>query len=143
MPGSCSDPRYLHEGGRPVVQIWGFYRNNPSNLITAEVAGKLIDFFKAPGPYSAYLVGGGDWNWRRNPDPAWQAFLKRFDAYSPWNVGNYSIDEAGVKHAATSYWADDKQDCERQGHALAAGRLPRLQLGQSPAAAAGQIQHSP
>ncbi len=112
--GIMRDPRYLHEGGRPVVQLWGFYRNSPGNRVTAEVGGKLIDFFKAPGPYSAYVAGGGDWNWREDPDRNWQALLKRFDAYSPWNVGNYSIDASGVKHAAMSYWADDKRACERQ-----------------------------
>ena len=44
----------------------------------AEVAHQLIDFFKARGPYSAYLVGGGDWDWRK--DPEWQKIVFRFDA---------------------------------------------------------------
>lgn len=109
------DLRYLHQGGRPVVQIWGFYYQNRSNLMTAELANKLIDFFKAPGPCSAYLVGGGDWDWRHNPDPAWQALYRRFDAYAPWNVGNYYPDAAGAKHASTQTWADDQRDCAARG----------------------------
>ncbi|MBV9469897.1 MAG: hypothetical protein JO316_04285 [Abitibacteriaceae bacterium] len=109
------DPRYLHQGGRPVVQIWGFYYQNKSNLMTAELANQLIDFFKAPGPYSAFLVGGGDWNWRSNPDPQWQAFYRRFEAYIPWNIGNYSLDNAGVKRASTQPWDEDKRVCEAQG----------------------------
>jgi hypothetical protein len=109
------DPRYLHQDGRPVVQIYGFYYQNASNQMTAELGNRLMDFFRAPGKYSAYLFGGGDWDWRRNPDPQWQVLLKRFDAYAPWNVGNYSTDRAGVRHASTGYWAEDKAECEKRG----------------------------
>jgi hypothetical protein len=31
-----ADPRYLHEGGRPVVQIWGFYYGDTHNPMTAD-----------------------------------------------------------------------------------------------------------
>ena len=110
-----ADPRYLHQDGKPVVQIFGFYWHNPGNAMTADLANRLIDFFKVPGPYNAFLAGGGDWNWRRNPDPQWQALYRRFDAYSPWNVGNVSIDRDHVKHAAMSYWPDDKKEFERTG----------------------------
>ncbi|MEI7728219.1 MAG: glycoside hydrolase family 71/99-like protein [Verrucomicrobiota bacterium] len=109
------EPRYLHEGGQPVVQIWGFYYKNQHNLMTAELANKLMDFFQTPGPYAAFLVGGGDWNWRKNPDLQWQAFLRRFKAYCPWNVGNVSRDQTGTAKASTGYWAADKQECERRG----------------------------
>jgi hypothetical protein len=110
-----ADPRYVHEGDRPVVQIWGFYDQNSHNRMTAELGNRLVDFFKAPGPYAAFLVGGGDWNWRRNPDADWQRLIRRFDAYAPWNIGNYTIDAAGDKHASTHYWADDKHECEKVG----------------------------
>jgi len=109
------DPRYLHNGGKPVVQIWGFYHNNEHNRMAPELANKLLDFFKAPGPGRAFLVGGGDWNWRRNPDPKWQEFCRRFEAYIPWNIGNYWPDKSGAKHATTNYWADDMRECERNG----------------------------
>ncbi|MDR3403734.1 MAG: sulfatase-like hydrolase/transferase [Chthoniobacter sp.] len=110
-----ANPRYLHEQGLPVVQIWGFYWKNPSNHMTAEVAEKLIAFFKQPGPYAAFLAGGGDWDWRRNTDPAWQAFYRKFGAYSPWNVGNAPTNASGEKFAAIDYWADDKRTCEQNG----------------------------
>ncbi len=113
--GITRDPRYLHERGLPVVEIWGFYYGNPSNRMTAEVASQLIDFFKASGATNrAFLVGGGDWQWRVNPDPKWQTFLRRFDAYSPWNVGNYYKDRDGA-HASIDYWAEDKRECEKCG----------------------------
>jgi hypothetical protein len=114
--GVTQDGRYLHETGLPVVEIWGFYYGDPHNAMTARVANQLIDFFKAPGPsYRAFLVGGGDWGWRLNPDPEWHAFLRRLDAYSPWNVGNVRKDIQGVLHAATDYWAADKRECEKNG----------------------------
>lgn len=107
-------PHYLREAGKPVVLIWGFYRNNTYNHMTADLANRLIDFFKVSGPHEAFLVGGGDWDWRSNPDPAWQAFYRRFGAYVPWNIGNYGVD-AGIKRATTSYWAEDQRECERHG----------------------------
>jgi hypothetical protein len=109
------DPRYLHQGGRPVVQIWGFYSGNAHDPMTVELANRLIDFFQTPGRYSAFLVGGGDWDWRHNPDPAWRKFCGRFGAYCPWNIGNYTIDASGLKHAATNNWVEDQRECERLG----------------------------
>jgi hypothetical protein len=108
-------PRYLHQDGRPVVQVWGFYWNDAHNPMTPELANRLIDFFKTPGPYAAYLVGGGDWNWRKLPDLRWQAFVNRFDAYAPWNVGNYWKDAGGDAHASTQSWVEGKAQCERHG----------------------------
>jgi hypothetical protein len=109
------DLRYLHQGGQPVVQIWGFYFGDPHNPMNAELANRLIDFFRTPGRYSAFLVGGGDWDWRHNPNSAWQKFYERFGAYCPWNIGNYVSDAFGVKHAATNNWAEDQRECERLG----------------------------
>src|SRR5262249_31545400 len=40
------DPRYLHEGGKPVVEVWGFYRGRKDSAMTPELANRLIDFFK-------------------------------------------------------------------------------------------------
>ena len=109
------DPRYLHQAGKPVVQIWGFYFDDPHNPMSADLAERLIDFFGASGRYSAFLVGGGDWAWRNNPDPDWQKFYSRFGAYCPWNIGNSVTDDGGIEHAATYYWAKDKRECERRG----------------------------
>ena len=113
--GVTRDGRYIHQGGKPVVQVFGFYRNNRSTPMTPALANRLVDFFHAPGPYPAYLVGGGDWDWRRNRDPDWQAALRRLDAYAPWNVGNSSKDAAGVRHASMGYWAEDRREYERDG----------------------------
>ncbi len=34
------DPRYLRQGGRPVVQIWGFYFRNPHNRMNAVLGNR-------------------------------------------------------------------------------------------------------
>ncbi len=114
--GTIAGPRYLHHQGRPVVQIWGFYWGDQGNHMDARTANRLIDFFHAPGKYGAFLVGGGGWDWRRVPDPQWQAFYRRFDAYAPWIVGNQLIDRQGVSHAGTQCWAGDIREC--QGHGM-------------------------
>lgn len=113
--GAAADDRYLHEGGLPVVQIWGFYRENMTNHMEPALGNRLIDFFTSPGPYQAYLVGGGDWDWRRHDDTEWQAMIRRLDAYAPWNIGNYSLDEANVKSASTQMWPGDQEECAAHG----------------------------
>lgn len=108
-------PRYLRQNGLPVVEVFGFYRDNNSMRMTVDLAEQLIDFFHRPGPYQAYLVGGGDWDWRRNPDVGWQRIYARLDAYLPWNVGNYSTNGEGEELAATGTWRDDLRRCRADG----------------------------
>jgi len=106
--GVTSSPNYLHNNGKPVLNLW-------ATNVTPELASKLIDYFKAPGKYGAFLVGGGNWNWRNIADPAWQAFLKRFDAYMPWNVGNFSKSANGDLDASTGYWDADRAAAQANG----------------------------
>jgi hypothetical protein len=113
--GIVGDGRYLHEDGKPVVQLWGFYPGNEPNRITADTGHRLVDFFATPGPYEAHFVGGGTWTWRDIGDPEWRRLFRRFDAYCPWNVGNYSLDQAGEAHASMHYWEDDRQECGDHG----------------------------
>jgi len=112
--GMTNDPRYV-QGDKPVVEIWGLYRQSAGNFLSAAVASQLIDFMKTPGPYAGYVVGGGDWDWRRNADPEWQTMLRKLDAYSPWNPGNTMKDNSGVVHASMDWWAADKRECEQRG----------------------------
>jgi len=113
--GLIKDGRYLHQDGKPVLMLFGFYSRSPVNAMTPEVASQLLDFFKTPGPYQAFLGGAGEWYWRKNENPEWQKIFRRFDAWSPWNPGNYGKNEAGEKKAATHYWKEDKKACDENG----------------------------
>jgi hypothetical protein len=110
--GIPNDSRYLHQDGRPVLMVWGFYTKQ--NL-TPEVANRIIDFFKNDPKCRVFLVGGCEWEWRTEKEPGWVAPFRRFDAICPWNVGNYSLDEAGNKWASTGYWREDIEEARRIG----------------------------
>lgn len=104
------DPRYLHHNGKPVLMIWGFF----ADRFSTNLANQIIDFFKTNPTYGVTLVGGGEWWWRTETTPGWSNVFRRFDVYSPWNVGNYSI--AGTnKYASTAYWAQDLTETSHAG----------------------------
>ncbi len=114
--GIVADERYLKHDGKPVVQIWGFYGANEHNRMTPDLANRLIDFFEQSGKYQATLVGGGSWDWNRNPDPEWAAFYKRFKVYCPWNIGNFAPNPTtGEMGASMSFWSDDRDAAEQNG----------------------------
>jgi hypothetical protein len=106
------DPRYLHEGGAPVVHIWW---NMDKMTMTPEVLNRLIDFFKAPGPYHAYVIAGGGAYWREHDGPEWVKAIERLDATVPWNVGNTYKDKAAIVHAQTKTWVADRDELAKHG----------------------------
>ena len=138
--GVTEDERYLHEKGLPVVEVWGFYWGDNHNAMTPAVGNQIVDFLKSPGRYHAFLVGGGDWNWRQNPDPDWRTMLHRLDAYSPWNIGNASRDNRGVSHADTSSWMR-RPRMRGTWDALAPDDLSGIRMGQPETPASWQFQH--
>jgi hypothetical protein len=105
-----NDNRYLHDGEKPVVFVWGFY----SDRFGPDLANRIIDFFKADTKYAATLVGGCQWWWRTERDAEWAKVFRRFDVISPWNVGN-ATRVKDQKHAATDYWKDDLAEAKRAG----------------------------
>jgi hypothetical protein len=106
------DKRYLHHGGKPVVFVWGFYKDR----FGPALAHRVIDFFKAEKKYGATLVGGCQSQWRAEKDAEWAKAFRRFDVISPWNVGNV-VRVKGQKHANTGYWKDDLAEAKRAGMA--------------------------
>ena len=78
------DARYLHEGGKPVLAIFGFF----SDRFSPTLAHRLIDFFKTNEKYRVCLIGGCQWPWRTEEDVEWARAFRRFDIISPWNIGN-------------------------------------------------------
>ena len=105
-----SDPRYLHHDGRPVLGVWGFFRDR----FDAALAHKILDFFQKDQKYRACVVGGCQWHWRTEKDPGWAKVFRRFDVISPWNVG-HTMREKGQTYAATGYWAQDLAEARKAG----------------------------
>jgi hypothetical protein len=104
------DPRYLHHNGKPVLAVYGFF----SDRFEAALAHRIIDFSKAGKAGAVTLVGGCQWNWRREKDREWARAFRRFDVISPWNVGNVARDGDRVV-AATGHWEQDFVEARRAG----------------------------
>ncbi len=90
-----ASPAYLHENGRPVVELWGFGLNGATTATPVE-AQRMIDYFHKPdaSQYQATVIGGVASYWRRLnrdslSDPAWIAVYRSFDVINPWAVGRY------------------------------------------------------
>lgn len=106
------DLRYLREGGKPVLEIYGFFPDR----FPAELANRIIDFFKNDPRYGAYLIGSGAWWWRSIEDPEWAKVYRRFDMIKPWNVGNVmKAEEGGHLMANTAYWEADIKEARKHG----------------------------
>ncbi len=105
-----SDRRYLHHNGKPVLFVWGFF----SDRFNAELANRMIDFFKNDPKYAVTLIGGCQWNWRTDKNPDWAKAFRRFDIISPWNVGNTTRIK-DQKQAATGNWKPDMADAKSAG----------------------------
>lgn len=114
------DDRYLHHDGKPVLFVWGFY---PDRFGPA-TAHRIIDAFEQDGPYGVTLVGGVPWYWRNEDDPEWARAFRRLDVISPWNVGNYTVED-GRRYASTGSWRGDLAEAEEVGM----GYLPVIYPG--------------
>ena len=105
-----SDVRYLRQGGMPVIGIFGFYEDR----FSAVTANAILDIFKGPGPYQAFVAGAGAWYWNvQNYSDAWKTMMYRMGSYQPWNTGNSGGQVGDVP--VTSYWAADKAALEAHG----------------------------
>jgi hypothetical protein len=117
------DSRYLHEGGKPVVLLWGLGLTD--RPWTAQQAAELIRFFKSDPTYGGvYLIGGVDPYWRTlsggsRTDAAWAKVYRSFDAISPWDTGRYR-DDASMDRVRKAVW---EPDLKRLGE-LGKGYMP-------------------
>jgi hypothetical protein len=89
-----SNPRYLHEKGRPLVGLYGFGLTGDDAIPSQ--AQEMIDFFKstASTTYLATVMGGVPAYWRTGTHDAmsgtdWAAVFRSYDVLSPWTVGRY------------------------------------------------------
>src|SRR4029079_12529949 len=95
-----ASPRYLTDGGKPVLYLWGLgFTDRPG---TPSAAAALIDWLttSADPQYRVTLVGGVPAHWRTldgdsRTDPAWADVYRSFDVLSPWTVGPFG-DDAGA-----------------------------------------------
>jgi hypothetical protein len=111
------DPGYLYQDGKPVLALWGFFAERFSGAL----AHRILDHFLP----RAYVIGGVNWPWRGEKNPAWYRALRRFDAVSPWNVGHAARGSDGTLRAATDTWEEDRKEAEKHGMAF----LPVLYPG--------------
>jgi hypothetical protein len=109
--GVTTDPRYMHEKGVPVLQLWGFFSDRPASQ--PDYMNAIIDFLQKPGKYQAMLVAGADDTWRARGTAEFQAMLMRMPALQPWSVGRQSTEKTtGYKISNDSKWADDIEMCK-------------------------------
>jgi autotransporter-associated beta strand protein len=73
-----NDPRYVREGGKPVVFIWGL--PVPDRNFTPETANAVVDWFQAQG---CYVIGGipNVWN---GLSAAWKSHIEKYDGVLVW-----------------------------------------------------------
>ncbi len=106
-----ASPRYLKDGGRPVLYLWGLgFTDRPG---TPADAAALIDWLttSADPRYRVTLVGGVPAHWRTldgdaKTDAAWAPVYRSFDVLSPWTVGRFRDDAGADAYRATSLAAD-------------------------------------
>lgn len=117
--GSLASPRYLHQDGLPVVELWGLgFNGQPA---TPAAANALLDWFQrdAPANQRAYVIGGVPAQWRTlggdsAQDPAWAGVYRRFDALNPWLVGRFG-DQQGARDFRRNVMDADIAETTRLG----------------------------
>ncbi|KIF77595.1 xylosidase/arabinosidase [Streptomyces sp. 150FB] len=83
-------PMYAHEGGKPVVELWGLGVSNRAG--TLQGCLDLINWFKGKG---VYVIGGVPRGWRTdgNAKPGFAPVYAALNMVSPWNTGNPTVDQ--------------------------------------------------
>ena len=115
--GLPTHPQYLRYGGKPVVVVEGFYPGvGQHDPMTAQTGRKLVSFLRGRG---VFVVGLGTWTWRtleQQYSEDWKQLFRSFDAYVPWNIGNWLPNaKTGEKEANTQYWEEDAAEMARHG----------------------------
>jgi hypothetical protein len=111
--------RYLHVGGKPVLQLWGFgFKDRPG---APEEVAKLVKQLKSGGVNvpGAMLIGGVPTNWRTlngdsQSDRRWAEVYRHYDVLSPWSVGRFR-DDAGIETFVRQRVMPDLAETKRLG----------------------------
>ncbi|MDB4925044.1 RICIN domain-containing protein [Mucilaginibacter sp.] len=111
--GIATDPRYMHQDGKPVLLIWGFFPDRPASQ--PDHMTPVVDFLLTPGKYQATLIAGADNKWRKGT-PEFIAMLMRMQGLQPWSVGRRVVDHnTGYQVEYMDEWADDMAMCKAHG----------------------------
>jgi hypothetical protein len=110
---------YLHDGGKPVLQLWGFgFTDHPGE--PAEVVALIADLKAGSGGLpAATVVGGVPSQWRTlagdsKTAPAWAGVYRSYDVISPWSVGRFG-DEASADAFVKNVVEPDLQETKKLG----------------------------
>lgn len=102
-----NNTRYLYEGTKPVVCIYGLAFTAEMG-ITAATADSVVNYFKSDPTYgNNYVYGGVPANWNQaggNWTAAWSAHFDKYNAVQAWMP-------------STSTWTNDKNRCTAKGQA--------------------------
>ncbi len=114
-----NDPNYLHEGGKPLVAIWGVGFNDRRKYTLVEVAA-FIDFLKNDPKYgNCSVMLGVPTHWRALQkdtvsDPMLHDLIRRSDAVLPWLVGRYGGSQTALRWGEEQI-APDQNWCNANG----------------------------
>jgi hypothetical protein len=106
------DPRYVHQDGKPVLLMNGFYSSRFTN--NAALPQRIIDWFETNTVQNVFLIGSGEWWWRTDTAPGWSNIFRSFNGYCPWNTG-YTMAVGTNRYANTTYWSADLTEAARVG----------------------------
>lgn len=97
--GVTSSPAYLHQGGKPLVSIWGFGFNDTNHIEDPQLASQIITWFQQTAGVT--VMGGTPRAWGTpgtadsNGAAGWAATYAQLNIVQPWTVGAYGdIDDA-------------------------------------------------
>ena len=110
------DAAYIHDGGRPVVALWGVGFGDGRDPLLGDGARRLIGGLHEGG---CRVLLGVPTGWRTMDadavrDPRLLEVIGLADVVCPWTVGRYA-DLPGVGRHAARRWAPDVQWCRQHG----------------------------
>jgi hypothetical protein len=113
------DRAYLHEGGKPVVAIWGIGFND-GRQYTLDECQELVRFLKHDPRYgNCTVMLGVPTGWRTLDrdslhDAKLHDVILQADIVSPWTVGRYASSDAVAQHG-DERWRQDIGWCNQHG----------------------------
>ncbi len=113
------DRAYLHEGGKPIVAVWGVGFND-GRRYTLDECKELVQFLKHDKEYGGCTVMlGVPTGWRTLDrdsltDKKLHEVILQADIVSPWTVGRYASLRSVARHAEDC-WRQDIEWCDEHG----------------------------